>query len=253
MYLPDLGEAFEEAYERTGVDPASLVFSHFTSARRSLAGLFLDLKAQGVAEHQIDYWSADIDLGEGAIVTPDDTVDITDLVLRYNGRDTPLARTSKERWLTISDKTHQGVPTEYWVSKEWSPDVGILLDDGAYAPSAYDFGLGVDPAERPGPFIVLYPVPEKVGYSLLGFRIRATEDKQKATDLLPVRQAWTEAIIAGLALRLYEKRGGELDQARLKVLQGRAESSLVNAKRSDRNRSPTVIAGNFRNWRTRRL
>ncbi|MBK9497169.1 MAG: hypothetical protein IPO08_22170 [Xanthomonadales bacterium] len=253
MYLPDLGEAFADAYERCGIDPASLTASHFVTARRTLAQLLMLLKSEGVAEHQISYWTADLTTNEGAIALPSDTIDITDLVLRVDDVDRPLTRISKERWLAISSKETLNAPAEYWISHEWASDVGSLMDgNGVFSPGAYGETATTDPGTRTGPTLVLYPVPETTGYSVYGYRVRSTEDKTKATDLLPVREAWSEAIIAGLAPLIYLKQS-EIDEKRMKRLEERAAMALQAAKRLDRNRAPTVLSGNFRNSRMRRL
>ena len=83
-------EIVEEAFERCGIDPASLTARHVTSARRSLDLLFSEWSNKGPHLWAIDQQSVTLTQGTAAYETPVGTIALLDMVRRRDHLDTPI-------------------------------------------------------------------------------------------------------------------------------------------------------------------
>jgi hypothetical protein len=205
-YAPDIAEFSDEAWERCGVDPATLTGRHLRSARRSLNLLFVDWANEGVRLFAVDEQTQVLTDGDPSYAPATGTVVILEAFVRRAGIDTPVTKISREDYAAIPDKTLEGLPTQLF----------------------YDRKAG---------FYYLWNVPENSTDELHYWRMRRIQDVTAATETPDVPYQWFEALAAGLAAKLAVKFATD----RLDKLTQLASVAFMNARREDRERADTTM------------
>lgn len=207
-FSPEAQEFAEEAFERCGIDPASLTARHLRSARRSLDFLFSEWSNKGPHLWAVDRQTQLLTAGDAEYDCPEGTVAILEMAVRRDGIDTPVFPMARDEFLAIPDKTTRGLPNRYYLARE-----------------------------RTTPTIALWDTPENSTDTLIYYRIRALQDVGAPSNTLDIPPRWNEAVAAGLAAKLAVKYAAD----RIGPLLGAARTQLDLAMQEDRQRSPTTM------------
>lgn len=206
-FNPIIAEIIDEAFERIGKDPASLVGRHMRSARRSIEYVLTHWNNATPLQWTLDLQSQALTQGLIEFTPPAGTIDITRMVLRRDGEDTPMSAMSKNEYLELNDKTQQGRPDRYVVMRTITPTVNI------WTASENDTDL------------------------LIYWRIRQIQDGGGAQNTLDIPHRFREAFTASLAAKLSEKFAPD----REKVMVAKAISLFSDAKLEDRDRATVAV------------
>jgi len=215
-FSPEIQEITEEAFERCGVDPASLTARHLTSARRSLNLLFSEWSNKGPHLWAIDQQTLTLTDGDADYETPVGTIAILDMVLRRSNVDTPIFPMARDEYLAIPNKTTEGIVSRYWLER-------VL---GATASM---------------PILHFWNTPENSTDQIIYYRMRALQDVGAGSKTPDVPPRWQEAVVAGLAKKLAVK----FAPARIGPLTGEANARFLEAKTEDKERSPSTMRTQF--------
>jgi hypothetical protein len=194
-FRPEVDEIVTEACERCGLDPTLIDRKVAVSARRSLNLMFSEWAVRG-----INYWCTNestltVTASTRSYTLPAGTVDILTAVLRRSGNDTAMTRLSMTDYNGQSNKTTEGMPTQYFFDRQYTPS------------------------------IYLWPVPENSTDTLVYWSLSQIEDITAAYQDTDVPYRWTEAMCAGLASKLAIKLPNVSPQ-RMQILLTQAESSF---------------------------
>lgn len=207
-YAPDIAELTDEAFERCGIDPATLTARHLRSARRSLNLLFSDWATRGIHLWAVDQQTQLLTQGDATYTVPVGTVGVLEMTVRRDGIDTPVWPMARDEYLAIPDKTTQGLPNRFWFER-----------------------LG-----GASSIIHLWDVPENSTDSILYYRLRQLQDIVTAAENPDVPYFWNEALVAGLSAKLAEKYAPDREGNLIK----KAEMRFKTANTEDRERTPTA-------------
>jgi len=207
---------FDEAFERAGVDPASIAFRHINSAMTSLNLLQLEIATrEGDRVYAIDQETdtSTIITGTTSITLASGTIDVLDervVIYDTTGIEIPMLRISREDYLFIPQKTQQGRPSQFYIDHS-------TLD----APKMY-----------------IWPAADGA-YSLKYDRMRFMHDSDTMSENVDIRRIWLDTICAGLAARMAEK----YNPPRYDHCRARYEEALQYAKNESRARGDIMIYG----------
>lgn len=214
-WAPDVAEITSEAFERCGVDPATLTGRHLTSARRSFNYMFVDWANDGIHLWAVDRETQTTTASDAFYSAPAGTIAILQMAIQRDGTDTPLFPMARDEYLAIPDKLAEGMPSRYYYDREGTIVTGAALGTSAFA---------------------LWNVPDNSTDVLVYFRLRQLQDITTAQETPDAPYRWQEAIASGLAARLSEKYAPERENGLLL----KAAAALKRAKQEDRERTPTA-------------
>jgi hypothetical protein len=214
---PKVAEVVDEAFERAGIDPATITERHLISARRSLNFMMKEWQTR-----RIHLWNVE----EGIALTPsegDNEIDLSDgvfdiveaTVVDPSGGDayeTEMYKISREEWRLIPDKTIKGRPDRYWVER--LRDKTIMHFWQARGATAYEFRVN---------------------------QWRYIEDAGAASNNLDVPPEWFEAAAADLAWRLAVK----YNEAKVSLLRNLAGPAIKHAIDSNVEDAPVTLSVSF--------
>ena len=194
-FRPEVDEIVTEACERCGLDPTLIDRKVAVSARRSLNLMFSEWAVRG-----INYWcttetTLTLTQSTRSYTLPAGTVDILTVALRRSGNDTVMTRLSMTDYNGQSNKTIEGMPSQYFFDRQYTPS------------------------------IYLWPVPENSTDTLVYWALSQIEDITAAYQDTDIPYRWTEAMCAGLASKLAIKLPNVSSQ-RMQILLTQAESSF---------------------------
>lgn len=210
---PSVASLMDEAFERAGVDPQTLTHRHIISAKMSLNLMFTEWAAEDTdALYRDANSTATVSSGTNYFNLTSGAIDVLDLVMKYNGgtTDISLARSSRQDYLLLANKTQTGQPSQYYV------DVSTLNT----------------------PKVVLWPVPDATcnfTYDYMRF-VQTVTSLGETTDM---QRLWLEAVAAGWASRLAQK----YNVARVPLLMPIADRAYRIARRAGSGNSRVVITG----------
>jgi len=216
-FSPEIAEIVDEAFERCGIDPASLTQRHTRSARRSMDLLFSEWANKGPHLWAIDQQIFTVTQGTEIYETPVGTIGILEMALRVDSIDTEINPMTRDEYLSTPNKSTQGFVSRYWFERI-NPDTSIT------------YPLGT-------PRIHLWNVPDNSTDQIVYYRMRQIQDSGAASNTLDIPHRWQEAIAAGLAKKLAVKFAPD----RIGPLTGEANSRFNEAKSEDRESAPTTF------------
>lgn len=205
-FAPDVAEVMDEAFERCGIDPATITGRHLRSARRSFNYMFADWANDGVHLWAVDEQTQLVTASDPTYDCPAGTVAILEMVVRRNGVDTPVFPMSRDEYANVPNKTSEGLPNRYWFNRDIAT-----------------------------PTYTLWDVPENSTDQIRYYRMRQLQSITALGETPDAPYRWQEAIASGLAARLAVKYAPDKEQ----LLRGLASASLKLAKQEDRERVPT--------------
>ena len=214
-FRPDVQEIITEAFERVGKDAQTLTGYQARTARRSLNILFAEWAVKGINLWTLVNTTQVLVESTGTYTLPVGTVEVLDPVIRRSGSDTELIRLSLEEWQTLPDKDAEGLPSSYFIDRQYTP------------------------------ILYLWPVPENSTDTFLYWNFMQMEDITSSSEDADVPYRWTAAMMAGLAFRLYEKEI-EQDERRYLRLQAREIETFDDASADERDKANLVIVNSYR-------
>jgi hypothetical protein len=206
-WSPEVSEICDEAFERCGIDPATLTGRHMRSARLSMNYLFSHWATRGVMLWAIDRQKIDCVAGTAAYSLATGTQAILDATLLRDGTETPVSPIARDEYVNLPDKTQRGMPSSYYLDRQLSPQV------------------------------YLWPTPDASTDDFYYYRLRRLQDVGNASNTPDIPHYWQEALASGLAAKLAEKYAPEREAALLQ----KAEMAFSLAHQEDRQRTPTVL------------
>lgn len=189
-FAPSNGEIILNAYQRIGVRPPEVMQPHLQSAVMELNLLLAKLSNQQQNLWTVNLQSEPILQGQPTYSLPAETVMITNAWISTGSGESRIDRIiwplSQTEYASISNKSAQGFPSQFWFNRQISPT------------------------------ITLYLVPDGEGpYTLWYYSVRMIQDSTLANGLNPeVPIRWMDALIAGLAHRLARLYRPEMEQIR---------------------------------------
>ena len=209
-FSPRVAEILDEAWERCGLDPATLDVRHIVSAKRSLNLL---LRSELSAD-QINLWkvveaTTTPAAGASSTTLAAGVIDVLEAVTRDGGdNDTPMVPISRSDWLVIPDKTISGRPDRYWV-------------DRATGTKTLHF----------------WPVMGSTSYTLVMNQLYTIQDAGDLHNEADLPDLWQDVVCAGLAKRMAVKFAPD----RAAMLEAQFMQAHRTAKESNHERAPLII------------
>jgi hypothetical protein len=214
---PQIAEIVDDAFERSGVDPAQITSRHITSARRSL-----NFMMQSWMNQKIHLWNVDLQReykpsqGDTSIELDDGVFEVVEATVvtpsGNNTFETLAQQISRDEYTAIPDKDIEGRPDRFWVEKQRDKSV-----------------------------MYFWPARDATGYYFRVNQWRRLETATAAAQNLDVPPEWTEAACADLAWRLAVKYNPQ----RIQTLKSLATEAVRDAVDSNAERAATVITVGF--------
>lgn len=138
----DLGDLFEEAFERCGKQMRSGY--DFRTARRSMNLLTIEWANRGINLWTIDQGQIVLNTNQAIYALPVDTIDLLDTVIRQNNGqattqiDINISRISESTYSTIPNKNTNGRPIQLWVNRQTGNLSGVAVSTLSGAVGASD-------------------------------------------------------------------------------------------------------------------
>lgn len=167
-------EIIEDAYERIGLVATSGY--DLRTARRSLNLLLTEWVNEDITLWTVDQRTIPLMAGNASYGLSTADVDVLEVALRTGGADTVLTRTSHAECMYIPDKDQRGKPIQYLFDRQTPPR------------------------------ITLWPVPDSNGLSMVVSVFTYVRDVTVYDETVAAPRRFLPAMIAGLAMRLAEKR-----------------------------------------------
>ena len=209
-FRPDVDEIIVEAWERCGIDAQQLTGYQARLSRRSLNIMFADWATRGV-----NYWTTvettlALTQSDNTYTLAVGTVDILSAVVRRSSADTTMTRMALTDYNALPNKTTEGRPTQFFFDRQYTPQ------------------------------IYLWPTPENSTDTIVYWALMQIEDVTSSNEDTDIPYRWTDAMAAGLAMRLYTKLP-TIDANRLAMLQAQAITSFSNAATDEGERATLRI------------
>lgn len=187
-FNPSNAEIVVAAFSRIRIKRAEILTQHIQDAILELNALFSSLNNMGPNLWTVDLQSIPLLQGSATYSVPAETIMVLDVFIRYGTPSTdrilyPLSRTE---YASLSNKTTQGFPSQFWFDRTISPTITFYLTpDGN------------------GPYVAYY------------YRFRQIQDSLiTGADVPEIPNRWIDAVIAGLAHRLSRLYAPDLEQLR---------------------------------------
>ena len=207
VYRPEIDEIITEAYERCQVDLGVLTQYDAQTARRSLNLMFSEWSVRGVNYWTVDKQTFTTTQGLATQTLPAGTLDVLSMVVRRSSTDTVLGRMALADYHVLPNKTTTGRPTNYFLDRQYDP------------------------------VVYLWPTPENSTDVVEYWRVVQLDDATALAQDTDAPYRWTEAMCAGLAAKLAQKKAPQLYNA----LYASSEVSFGYASTDERERATLRI------------
>lgn len=188
LFNPSNNEIVAQAFSRIGIRRTEILTAHIQDAMMELNALFSKMNNQGPNLWTVDLQSIPLIQGSATYSVPQETIQVLDVFLRYGNPSTDriLYGLSRTEYASLSNKTSQGQPSQFWFDRLISPTLTFYLTpDGN------------------GPYTVYY------------YRYRQIQDSLMANgQVAEIPNRWIDALIAGLAHRMARIYAPPLEQIR---------------------------------------
>lgn len=189
-FAPSGGEIIMNAFQRVQVRPTEIETSQLQTAVMELNLLLARMSNLTPNLWTVDLQSEPLTQGQATYSLPAETVMITNAFVRTGTGQSTIDRIiwplSQTEYASLSNKSVQGPPTQFWFDRTISPTITLFL------------------------------VPDGNGpYTLYYYRVRQIQDATLPDGVnVEVPYLWLDAIVAGLAHRLARVYKPELEQIR---------------------------------------
>ena len=201
----DVGEIIEEAYERCGLEVRTGYDAR--TARRSLNLMFADWANRGLNLWTVAQGTTNLVQGTSTYTLTADVVGMLEMVLRRDGTDYEVERTSRGDYLTFPNKTDQGRPSQFYFNRQ------------------------IDPV------IALWQTPENSTDQLIYYYVQRIEDADALVNTTDLPFRFYPCMVAGLSYYLSMKRAPE----RIQILKAVYEEEFQRAAEEDEDRVPLKL------------
>lgn len=190
LFNPSNNEVIAQAFSRIRIRRAEILSQHIQDAVMELNVLFARMDNMGPNLWTVDLQNFAMVQGTATYSVPGDTIQVLDVFIRTGSGNTTndriLYSLSRTEYASLSNKTQQGFPSQFWYDRLISPTLTFYLTP-----------------DSNGPYTVYY------------YRFRQIQDAMIANGQNPeVPVRWFDAIIAGLAHRLARIYAPELEPIR---------------------------------------
>lgn len=216
-FAPTLASLIDEAWERTGMDPANITPRHAASARRSLEAMLYHWQNLGVLQWAVDLQSVSTTVGMQSFAPASGTIDLLDVTLLRDGYETPMHPISREAYQFLPDKDQQGRPNQYYVLRGRTPTVYV------------------------------WPAGENTTDAIKYYRIRQIEDTGALSTNPDIPVRFYDALVYGLSARLAEK----FAPTKADMLSTKANIAFAQARTEDRERADMTMTTSQGRYRRR--
>lgn len=170
-------DAVEEAFERIGFDPSTLVARHMVSAQRSIRLMLEEWANDQVHFYKVSQQTRTLTDGDTSFTTVAGTIDVLYAMVTRNSVDIELGILSLEEWRSIPNHaTAEGMPNRYWIDRTTEP-----------------------------PVFRFYPKAENSTDVIKYDALMYFDDSTPLASAPNIRALWNEAFTAGLTAKLAEK------------------------------------------------
>jgi hypothetical protein len=219
-FNPANSDLIAQAYSRIRVHRTEIGTEQIQAAVIELNALYSKMNNEGPNLWTVDLQSIPLIQGSPTYSVPLETIQILDVFLRYGSPPTDriLAPISRTEYASLSNKTTEGFPSQFWFNRTLSPTITFYLTpDGN------------------GPYTVYY------------YRYRQIQDsKFPGGTVAEVPNRWIDAIISGLAHRLSRIYAPDLEQMRKMD----ADEAWQSAAKQDTENVPmNIVPGLGAYWR----
>jgi hypothetical protein len=187
-FNPSNAEVVVAAFQRIRIKRPEILTQHIQDAIFELNSLFSAINNMGPNLWTVDLQNIPLVQGTATYAVPPETIMILDVFIRYGTPPTdrimyPLSRTE---YASLSNKTTEGFPSQFWFDRLISPTITFYLTpDGN------------------GPYTAYY------------YRFRQIQDSTiNGSQVSEIPNRWIDAIVAGLAHRLSRIYAPELEAIR---------------------------------------
>lgn len=187
-FNPSNNEIIAQAFNRIGIRRTEILTQHIQDAVMELNTLFSRLNNMGPNLWTVDLQSIPLVQGSATYSVPAETIQILDVFIRFGSpaTDRILYGLSRTEYASLSNKTTQGFPSQFWFDRLISPTITFYLTpDGN------------------GPYVAYY------------YRYRQIQDSKIANgQVAEIPNRWIDAVVAGLAHRMARVYAPQLEQIR---------------------------------------
>ena len=205
----DVSDYIEEAFERCGLEVRTGY--DLKTAKRSLNLLFADWANRGLNQWTIAQRTQTLTQGTSSYTLDADVIDVLSMVVRRSDSDLSMARLSRDSYLSISAKTTQSRPSQFFVDRQITPVLKI------------------------------WPTPENSTDVLIYDCLTRIDDADTFTNTVDVPFRFYPCLAAGLAYYLSIKKAPE----RIQVLKTIYDEEFDKAQAEDRDRASFSVSPNL--------
>lgn len=203
----DVDEVIREAMEMIGGEPT--LGNEITSAKRTMNLLLTDWQNRGINLWTVTTSAVSVAASTTSIDLSSETIDVLEAVWQVStNQELQMERISMEEYLTYSNKSRNGRPSQFAVRRG-----------------------------RDNVTVYLYPVPDKNDGAFKYEKFGEIQDVSRtAVETVDVPKRFLPCLTAGLAYYMSMKRPN-MDMNRIAMLKANYEELFTNAAEEDRERT----------------
>jgi len=198
LFDPNLAEIADDAFERIGMDPATVTGRHIRSFRRSLNLLLSQWNTREIHQWATVRAQQTVAPGMQSFQLPTGALDILTMVVRRDGSDTELNPIGRDEYLAIADKDIRGRPDRFFVDRQIGRPTVYIWQAGENSTDVLDF-----------------------------WYVRRLQDGGTGQNTPDVPVYFTEALTAGMAMKLAEKYAPERLQEKAMLYEAAFREALI--------------------------
>jgi len=211
----DVSDYIEEAFERCGLEVRTGY--DLKTAKRSLNLMFADWANRGLNQWTIAQRTQALTPGTSSYTLGADVIDVLSMVVKRSGSDLSMSRISRDSYLSISSKTTQSRPSQFFVDRQITPVIKI------------------------------WPSPENSTDVLVYDCLTRIDDADTFTNTVEVPFRFYPCLAAGLAYYLAIKKAPD----RIQLLKTIYDEEFDKAQAEDRDRASFSVSPNLQFYRIR--
>lgn len=187
-FNPSNAEVIVAAYARIGIRRPDILSTHISDAVMELNTLFARMNNMGPNLWTVQLVATPLTHGVATYSLPAETIMVMDVFIRFGAppMDRILYPLSRSEFASLSNKTQQGFPSQFWFNRNNAPTLTFYLTP-----------------DSNGPYVAYY------------YLYRQIQDSRVENGMITeVPPRWIDAIISGLAHRLARIYAPQLEQTR---------------------------------------
>jgi len=210
----DVSDYIEEAFERCGLEVRTGY--DLKSAKRSLNLMLAEWANRGLNQWTIVQRTQALTQGTGNYALNNDVIDVLSVIVRRSGTDYSLDRLSRDKYLSIPNKTTEGRANQFFLDRQVTPE------------------------------LKLWPVPENSTDVVIYDALTRMDDADTFINTMDMPFRFYPCLAAGLAYYIAVKRAPN----RVQLLKAIYEEEFERAATEDRDRSSFNVVPQYQYFRT---